>query len=195
VRVTIADIFGNPPVLRTERLVLRPVTESDGEGLFGIFGNDEVTEYYAWETFTSVEQGHALAARSAEMVRRREAIRWGLLLPSAPHIVGTCGYTRWDTSNHFAILGYDLARPYWRQGLMSEAVAAVLRLGFEQMGVHRVEATVMHGNTASATLLHRAGFAREGVLRERILKRGTFRDLWMFGITEAEWARVPTPGS
>jgi hypothetical protein len=56
------DVFGDPPVLRTERLVLRQVTESDGEGLFGIFADDEVTEFYAWDRFTDLGQGHELAA-------------------------------------------------------------------------------------------------------------------------------------
>lgn len=186
--MTVLDIFSDPPVLRTERLVLRQITEADGEGLFSIFADDEVTEHYAWDTFTSIAQGHELATRTAGQFRRREAIRWGLLLPGAPRIIGTCGYTRWVQDNHFAILGYDLARQHWRSGLMSEAVAAVLRLGFEQMALHRVEASVMAGNTASATLLGRAGFSREGVLRERALKRGTFRDVWMYGITRADWA-------
>ena len=122
-------------------------------------------------------QGHALAARVAARFARREAIRWGLVLPGVPHIIGTCGYTRWDRDNHYAVLGYDLARPYWRQGLMTEAVAAVVRLGFEQMDLHRVEATVIAGNAASAALLSRAGFGREGVLRERVLNRGVFRDV------------------
>jgi [ribosomal protein S5]-alanine N-acetyltransferase len=186
--VITTDVFGEPAVLRTERMVLRQITESDGEGLFGIFADDEVTEFYGWDTFTGVEQGHELAARTADLFRRGQATRWGLLLPASPHIVGTCGFTRWDQDNRFAVLGYDLARPYWRRGLMSEAVEAVLRLGFEQMGLHRVEATVMAGNIASAALLGRAGFGREGVLRERVLKRGAFRDMWMFGITEADWA-------
>jgi RimJ/RimL family protein N-acetyltransferase len=56
------------------------------------------------------------------------------------------------------------------------------------MALHRVEATVMTGNTASAALLSRAGFSQEGVLRERVLKRGTFRDLQMFGLTRDDWA-------
>lgn len=183
------DVFEDPPVLRTDRLILRQISESDGEGLFGIFADDEVTEYYAWDTFTDVEQGHALAVRTAEQFRRREAIRWGLLLPGSSCIIGTCGYTRWNQENRFAILGYDLARQYWRRGLMSEALAEVLRTGFGQMTLHRVEATVMAGNTASAMLLDRAGFAREGVLRERGLKGGVFRDVWMFGITHAGWTR------
>jgi ribosomal-protein-alanine N-acetyltransferase len=187
--MTTPDIFTDPPVLRTQRLVLRQITESDGDGLFRIFADDEVTEHYAWGTFTSVEQGHDLAARTAGQFSRREAIRWGLLPPGSTQIIGTCGYTRWVQDSHFAVLGYDLARDYWRRGLMSEAVAAVLRLGFEQLSLNRVEATVMAGNTASATLLGRAGFSREGVLRERALKHGTFRDVWMYGLTRSDWVR------
>jgi RimJ/RimL family protein N-acetyltransferase len=183
------DVFEDPPVLRTDRLILRQVNESDGAGLFDIFTDDEVTEYYAWDAFTSVEQGHELAARTAEQFRRHEAIRWGLLAAGSSRIIGTCGYTRWSQENRFAVLGYDLARRYWHRGLMSEAVTEVLRTGFGQMALHRVEATVMAGNTASAALLDRAGFAREGVLRERALKGGVFRDVWMFGITHADWAR------
>lgn len=190
------DVFECPPVLRTRRLVLRQITEADGEGLFDIFADDQVTEHYAWDAFTSIGQGHELAARTAALFRQRTAIRWGLLLPASPQIIGTCGYTRWDQDNHFAVLGYDLARPYWRQGLMSEAVAAVLQLGFGPMALHRVEATVITGNAASAALLYRAGFRCEGVLRERALKRGAFRDVQMFGLTRDLWvaaARTSDP--
>ena len=181
--MSLPDVFEDPPVLRTGRLVLRPVGDSDGEGLFGIFANDEVTEFYGWETFTDVRLGHELAARTAGQFRRREGIRWGLTLPGVPDIIGTCGYTRWNRENHFAVLGYDLARPWWGRGLMSEAVGAVLHAGFGRMALHRVEATVMVGNTASEAVLIRAGFQREGMLRGRVLKRGAFRDVHIFGIT------------
>lgn len=185
--MTTVDVFSEPQVLQTERLVLRQITESDGEATFRIFADDRVTEYYAWDTFTSVEQGHELAAKTAGQFRSREALRWGLVLPESPEIIGTCGYTQWNQDHRYAILGYDLARPYWGQGLMSEAVAAVMQLGFERMSLHRVQATVMAGNAASIRLLERAGFSHEGVMRERMLHRGTFHDLWMFGITQAEW--------
>jgi RimJ/RimL family protein N-acetyltransferase len=78
--LTTLDVFGEPLVLRTDRLVLRQITESDGEGLFCVFSDDQVTEHYAWDTFTSVGQGHELAARTAEQFRRQEALRWGLVL-------------------------------------------------------------------------------------------------------------------
>lgn len=182
-------VFGEATVLTTARLTLRQVTETDGQALFDIFSDDHVTEHYAWDTFTSLAQGDELAARTAGQFRQREALRWGLLLNGTDRIIGTCGYTRWNQENRFAVIGYDLARAYWRQGLMSEAVGAVLRFGFHHMALNRVEATVMTGNTASAALLRRMGFRSEGELRERVWHRGVFRDVWMFGITRAEWIR------
>jgi ribosomal-protein-alanine N-acetyltransferase len=180
--------FGEPSILRTVRLVLRQITESDGLGLFDIFSDDQVTEHYAWDTFSSLDQGHALAATTARKFRQGEALRWGLVPHGATRIIGTCGYTRWNQEHNFAVIGYDLASSYWRQGLMSEAVMAVLHFGFGQMRLNRVEATVMTGNTASAALLSRMGFQHEGDLRERALHRGTYRDVQMFGLTRAAWA-------
>jgi [ribosomal protein S5]-alanine N-acetyltransferase len=180
------DPFNEPAVLRTERLLLRQITEADGPGLFDIFGDDEVTAHYAWDTFTSIEQGHALAEQTARAFAQREALRWGLVPLGAESIIGTCGYTRWNAENRFAILGYDLARPYWHRGLMSEAVTAVLGFGFEQLALNRVEALVMAGNVASIAVLSRAGFTHEGEMRRRVLHRGEFRDVWMFGLLRSE---------
>ncbi len=182
-------VFDQAAALRTSRLILRQITETDGPGLFDIFSDDQVTEHYAWDTFTNIAQAEDLAARTASQFRQREALRWGLVPHGADRIIGTCGYTRWNHENRFAIIGYDLAAAYWRQGLMSEAVAEVLRFGFEQMELNRVEATVMTGNTASATLLLRIGFTQEGELRERAWHRGAFRDVWIFGLTRTDWLR------
>ena len=70
---------------------------------------------------------------------------------------------------------------------MSEAVAAVLRFGFDQLALNRVEATVLRGNTASAALLARAGFQLEGRLAERAWHRNAFHDMHMFGLTRSGW--------
>jgi ribosomal-protein-alanine N-acetyltransferase len=181
------DVFTVLPVLRTDRLVLRRLTEADADGLFDIFSDDEVTAYYAWDTFTDPRQGQELAVRTVEQYRQREALRWGMLRPDTDRIIGTCGYARWSRPHRYAVLGYDLARPYWRQGLMSEAVAAVLRFGFEQLDLHRVEATMLAGNATSAAVLRRAGFSLEGQLAQRAWHRGTVHDVQMFGLTRPAW--------
>lgn len=182
-------------MLRTARLKLRQVTETDGPGLFDIFGDDRVTEHYAWDTFTTIAEADTLAARTANQFRQREAIRWGLVPHGADRIVGTCGYTRWNQPNRFAVIGYDLAAAYWRRGLMSEAVAAVLAFGFDRMALNRVEATVHTANTASGALLARMGFTCEGELRGRVLHRGAFHDVYIFGITRADWLAASGPAA
>jgi ribosomal-protein-alanine N-acetyltransferase len=78
---------------------------------------------------------------------------------------------------------------------MSEAVAAVVRFGFEGMALNRVEATVLVGNTASVRLLARAGFRLEGQLAERAWHRGAFHDVHMFGLTRSAWLAPGSPSA
>jgi ribosomal-protein-alanine N-acetyltransferase len=191
--MVVEDVFESLPVLSSRRLRLRGMSEADDEALFGIFSDEEVCEYYAWEAFTDREQARELALRGLELYRQRKAMRWGLVLHGSDRVIGTCGYTRWDRDNRYAVLGYDLARPYWRQGLMSEAVAAVLRWGFEHLALHRVEATTMLGNTASDAVLVRAGFHLEGRLVQRHLHHGTFHDLHMYGLLRSQWSAGQPP--
>jgi len=185
--MAIEDVFVTLPVLTTGRLTLRRITEADADALFEIFADDQVTEHYAWDTFTDPEQGRELAVRTVEQYHRREAMRWGLVLPGTDRIIGTCGYTRWARDNRFAVVGYDLARKHWRRGLMSEAVAAVLRFGFDHLALNRVEATVLVGNIASAALLTVAGFRLAGRLAQRAWHRNTFQDVHMFGLIRSAW--------
>ncbi|WP_211770977.1 GNAT family N-acetyltransferase [Kutzneria sp. CA-103260] len=185
--MAVEDVFTELPMLDTARMWLRRITESDSDGLFEIFSDDEVTRYYAFDTFTHIDQARDLAVRSVAQYQQGEAMRWRLLLAGAAQIIGTCGYTCWNREHHFAILGYDLARPYWGRGLMSEAAGAVVRLGFEQMALNRIEATVLVDNAASIRVLSRAGFQREGRLAERIWHRDVFHDVYLCGLTRSRW--------
>src|SRR5215475_1387198 len=81
--VAVEDMFTELPVLHTARLWLRRITESDAEGLFEIFSDEEVTRYYAFDTFAHIDQARELAGHGVEQYQRREAMRWGLLLAGA----------------------------------------------------------------------------------------------------------------
>lgn len=70
---------------------------------------------------------------------------------------------------------------------MLEAVSAMLRFGFDQMNLHRIEANVTVGNEASASLLCRLGFKLEGTWRDKVYARGQFYDLWQFSLLEDEY--------
>ncbi|MEO0566019.1 MAG: GNAT family protein, partial [Chloroflexota bacterium] len=101
--------------------------------------------------------------------------------PSAT-LIGTCGFHLNVPSHRRAEVGYELSAAHWRQGIMSEALGAVLGYCFGTLDVHRVEADVTAGNDASAGLLRRMGFQQEGIWRDRVYGRGKFHDLWQFGL-------------
>jgi RimJ/RimL family protein N-acetyltransferase len=76
---------------------------------------------------------------------------------------------------------------------MSEALAAVLRFGFEQLALHRVEATMLLGNTASAAVLARAGFQLEGQMAQRHWHHGAFHDMQLYGLLRSQWSVREVP--
>lgn len=180
------------PVLETPRLRLRELVMADAPAVFDLFANPEVTRYYDFEAFTSQEQAADLIARQRSRFRTGEGLRWGLTQKEADRVIGTVGLYL-DRTNAQGRLGYDLARPYWRRGLMSEALHIVLRYAFLSVGVNRLQALVMPSNEASAGLLLKLGFTDEGTLREYQFIKGRYQDLRCFSLLRREYRqRGPT---
>jgi [ribosomal protein S5]-alanine N-acetyltransferase len=81
-----------------------------------------------------------------------------------------------------ASLGYWMGQPHLRQGLMSDAVSAIIELSFDGLRLHRLEAATLLENSASITVLERNGFAREGLARGFLRINGEWRDHLLFGL-------------
>jgi ribosomal-protein-alanine N-acetyltransferase len=161
---------------------------TDADAVFQIFADDEVTQFYDLETLTHVEQAIQLIARQTERFAQKAGIRWGIAQKDNNIIIGTCGYM-FHRPGFRAELGYDLARPYWRQGIMSEALKAIIHFGFEKLELNRFQALIIPGNTASVKLLQNLGFQEEGVLREYAHFKGKFHDLKCFSLLKSEGSR------
>ena len=84
-----------------------------------------------------------------------------------------------------ASVGYWCGEPYVRQGLTLAGVRAVVRIAFEQLDLHRLEAACVPENSPSAALLEKAGFEREGFARAYLKINGTWRDHVLFGQVRA----------
>jgi len=179
------------PQLETDRLILREIRPGDAEALLRIFGDDEVARYYDIAAFTSLEQAQQLIQGMAERFKNKARMRWGITLKGENLVIGTCGYPTWHKSQYLAEIGYDLARAFWNKGITTEAVAAMLKFGFERMALHRVEAMVMPKNTASMKLLSKLGFQEEGILRERGFWKSEFHDLKLLALLRRDFG-LPT---
>ena len=184
------DAFTHFPRIETERLVLRRIVAEDVAARFAIFSDPEVMRYYGEEPHASVEESREHIAAVDGWYGRREGIRWGITLRGAEpadEVIGSCGFFRFDESSQRAEMGYELRRASWRQGIMREALAAILDYGFATMGLRRVEAVVIGGNDVSAALLRSLGFTLEGTLRQRAAFAGRLLDEQYFGLLRDEW--------
>lgn len=172
-------VFETFPILETERLVLRELEAADVQAVFRIFSDDEVTRYYDFETFTDTQQAVTLIERQKERFRRKTGIRWGITFKGEDVVIGTVGLML-PAEKRKGGLGYDLARPYWRRGIMSEVLREVIRFGFETAGLNRLQALVIPGNVASIRLLEKLGFQDQGVLKNHAFFKGRYQDLHNF---------------
>ena len=186
----IETIFQAFPQLETDRLILRRMQASDAQALFQVLGDDEVTRYYDDATFTAVSQAEEQIAAWESGFAHRRSLRWGIVHKQAGVVIGSCGMYSIHPWHLRASIGYELAQSFWRQGLMTEALNAMLALGFNEMGLNRIDAVVMPENLASIKLLEKLGFHNEGLLREyeNWGSKG-FADLYMLSLLKKTWTQ------
>jgi ribosomal-protein-alanine N-acetyltransferase len=112
--------------------------------------------------------------------------RFAVELLNGDTLIGGCRVHFEDVESKMASIGMALHRPYWGQGYGTEVGMLALQMSFEQLGVHRIEALVEPTNERSLGLVRKAGFTREGLLRERILDEG-WLDTEVWSLLEREW--------
>lgn len=178
------------PVLETERLILRLATDPDAEAVFAVLADEDVCRYTDVTPHQSLEQTLQVIRNRAARFANGKGIRWGIALKETQRIVGSCGYM-WMPEIQGAEVGYELARDYWRRGIMTEALSAILTYAFDQQKLQRIEAEVMPENPASARLLTGLGFRNEGPAPERRFWKGEYHDLILFSLRTEDWSPRP----
>ena len=175
------------PTIDAPRLRLRWLTTADVTALYTIFSHPEVMQYWSWRAFTEPTQAQDLLESIHQCFEKRTLYQWGIADRATDQIVGTATLWQIHEANRRAEIGFALARDRWGQGLMQEALRALLGYCFGVLELHRVEADVDPGNVNSLRLLERLGFQREGYMRERWLEEGGPKDTVFFGLLAREF--------
>lgn len=188
--MTLFDPF---PILETPRLRLRALVPGDLDVMHRLQSDPEVTRYFGRGPLTR-EQAKERVDQAIEGVRAGTSIRWGLTLPGTDELAGTAALWRWNKEHRWAEIGYELAPEHWGKGLMPEALRAIFRYGFEEMGLHRVEANLAPDNVASRRVLEKLGFVREGLFRENWYHEGQFTDTATYGLLRRDFEAAQSAG-
>ncbi|MFL9649941.1 GNAT family N-acetyltransferase [Exiguobacterium chiriqhucha] len=172
--------------LSTNRLTLRRVIADDEPHLLAYLSKPEVVRHMGLDPFTSLEDALEEIAWYDSILEEGTGVRWGITLTGQDEVIGSCGFLNVSAKHQRAEIGFELSSNHWGRGIAGEALRAVVRHGFTQLGFHRIEALVEPANTASQQLLERVGFTREGLLRGYEFTRGKYDDLYMYSLLETD---------
>ena len=153
--------------LETERLILRRFTVRDADAMFTNWASDpEVTRYLTWPAHAGVETSRAVLADWTAAYAQESCYQWAIVLKDrADEPIGSIGAV--DVSDDIAAvqIGYCLGRRWWHQGIMSEALGAVMDFFFDAVGCNRVAGRHDPRNPHSGMVMQKCGMKYEGTQR------------------------------
>jgi [ribosomal protein S5]-alanine N-acetyltransferase len=175
------------PVLRTDRLILRQLAETDAAEIARLCGDREIAAGTLMVPHPySVEDARTWLALDRQWFEAGTSLVWGITEGGA--LVGTIDL-RPECTHERAELGYWIGVPFWGRGYATEAARRVLEHAFRDAGLNRVFASPFPWNAASGRVLEKIGLKREGVLRQHVKKWGRYEDLVFYGVTRDEYDR------
>lgn len=175
------SFFRSLPLLETERLRLRPLKLDDAMDVFAYAQDPLVSQHVLWHQHHQLSDSITFVKTIVRKYENGEVAEWGIELKSERAIVGTCGFVHYSAEHRKAEVGYALARRLWGNGMATEALEAVIRLGFDELNLNRLEARCTLENTSSMRVLDRAGFTREGLMPAQLWIKGSFHDVVYYG--------------
>jgi [ribosomal protein S5]-alanine N-acetyltransferase len=173
--------------LRAKRVTLRKLIRSDVTPLFGMFSHPEVMRYWSRPAMTEMAQAEALLEQVLADYETGYSLALAIERGGDNAFVGNCTLHHFHEASRRAEIGYALARPFWGQGYMHEALQAVLVYAFERLDLNRLEADIDPRNASSARSLERLGFQKEGHLRQRWIVNSEISDTGFYGLLRSEW--------
>jgi RimJ/RimL family protein N-acetyltransferase len=185
--------------LATERLLLRPFEPGDLDALVEIQGDPEVVRYLYFDARDRAELRGVLTEKQTRTAIEKDgdALNLAAVLRDGGTLVGDV--TLWLISEQHSLgeVGYILHPRHGGRGYATEATRALLALGFEQLGMHRIRGRLEARNTASARVLERVGMRREAHFVENEFVKGEWNDEVVYALLEREWraAQAATPAS
>lgn len=146
-----------PIRIETERLVLRPFSESDAQSMFDNWASDpEVTKFLTWPTHESVEVTRKVIGFWSDRDNLTN-YNWCIALKSNDEAIGSIAVVSIDEESETLEIGYCISRRFWRQGVTAEAAKALISALFENVGAKRIIAKHDLNNPNSGRVMRKAG--------------------------------------
>ena len=177
----------DPIILTTERLMLKGITSEQMKYIFNELSKAEIKSmlgHRSEEDYLKEEYKHV----NGYSGYNRKFLLFLMTDKESGIIIGRCGFHNWNKDHMRAEIEYAMEdEKFLRKGLMSEAVKAILQLGFQELELNRIEANVDILNIPSIKILEKNNFRKEGILREHVYHSDHFSDSILYSILQKEY--------
>ena len=146
------------PSLDTPRLFLRELKTEDAEQVLFLRSNKEVTKFIKRQTPTKIQDALDFINKIQLGYRKRETINWVICTRDDPKMIGSICLWNYSLDRKTAEVGYDLSPSFQNQGIMTEALQAVLNFGFAALQLDEIKAFTHYANENSKNLLTKNAF-------------------------------------
>lgn len=160
--------------LETDRLILRKVRHSDASDIFEYASDIENTKFMLWNTHTSIKDTYDFIDFILSKYEDMTTLDYVFELKETGKVIGTGGLFDLYEMPHNAEIGYIINKKYWGQGLVAEAMQAIIDHLFKSFNVHRIQAKHFEENPNSGKVMQKLGMIYEGKCVEKLFCRGKY---------------------
>ncbi|MBO7564965.1 MAG: GNAT family N-acetyltransferase [Clostridiales bacterium] len=174
--------------LETKRLILRRFREDDAEAMFQNWASDpEVTKFLTWPTHTSVDVSKYVLSLWLPEYEKPDYYHWVITLKeNGDEPIGTIHGLIKDELD-LVTAGYCLSRKYWHQGIMSEALQALIDFFFTEVQANCINSYHDPLNPNSGKVMMHCGMKFDGTLRASDKNNTGICDASWYSILREEW--------
>lgn len=162
--------------LKTDRIQLREITESDLENIYIGLSNPDVIKYYGI-SFNSLESTKEQMTWFSELEKNKTGIWWAICSHDNRTFYGAGGLNDLSEEHKKAEIGLWLLPYFWGKGIMTETMPLICDYGFDQLGLHRIEGFVESNNQNCKKAMAKLDFQYEGTMKDCEIKNGEFISL------------------
>ena len=172
-------------MLQTDRLILRRFVESDAEAMFQNWASSaENLTYVTWDPHSDIEVTRNSICNWVASYSNPNYYKWAICFKENPgQVIGDISIVEMDENDSSCEIGYILGKAYWRRGIMTEALKAVLDFCLTQAGFQKVRARYASLNPASGRVMEKAGMSYLKTIVNGVERKGYLADLIYYQIS------------
>ena len=174
--------------IETERLILRRFEITDADAMYHNWANDsEVTKYLTWPPHDSTDVSREICKTWINEYDKENYYQWAIGLKERNgEAIGSISVVHSRDDIEMVHIGYCIGRAWWHQGIMTEALNAVIDFFFDEVKVNRIESRHDPNNPNSGKVMQKCGMKYEGTMRSADRNNQGICDTCLYGVLRAD---------